>query len=249
MHQFRDPDEARRWAVQGLWLMQASPPFAKTFPPALEWSLEMASAGAGLPPLGFVADVGRIALGGGSPAAALPHDEAPRAATGLEPGVAREYEDYVLGRLYADLTFQRAADAILHYQGRDRSRAIAFLLTQMADRAGLPGVMLSPAILKRLLEEPAADVLMEGWESIRDEGLLPLLGQQQARLITAIRGTGDLLSGTDLFELERGTALAEFGQRLALPGAGHGQPDGTTAPAPQTAGGPPAIFRGHPHGR
>ncbi len=216
MHQFRDPDEARRWAVQGLWLMQASPPFAKTFPPALEWSLEMASAGAGLPPLGFVADVGRIALGGGSPAAALPHDEAPRAATGLEPGVAREYEDYVLGRLYADLTFQRAADAILHYQGRDRSRAIAFLLTQMADRAGLPGVMLSPAILKRLLEEPAADVLMEGWESIRDEGLLPLLGQQQARLITAIRGTGDLLSGTDLFELERGTALAEFGQRLAL---------------------------------
>jgi hypothetical protein len=173
----------------------------------------MSSAGAALPPLGFFADVGCVALGSLLPGA--PAEEAD-AGIGLEPGLAREYEDYVLGRLHADLSFQRAADAILGYQGRDRSRAVAFLLTQMSERCGLPGATISPATLKRLLEEPAADVLLEARQSIREAGLLPELTAQYEQLAASIRATGDLVSAEDIFELERGTALAEFGQRLAL---------------------------------
>jgi hypothetical protein len=119
VYEFRDLDEARRWVVQSLCLMRAAAPSAETIAPALEWSLEMASAGVPLPSLGFVADAGQIAVGGST--AAAPGGERPSpSAAGLDPGLAREYEDYVLGRLYADLTFQRAADAILRSQGRDR---------------------------------------------------------------------------------------------------------------------------------
>jgi hypothetical protein len=214
MYEFRNLDEGRRWAVQSLWQMHAAQPSAETLAAAVDGALQMITAGAPLPPLSLVADVGRIVLGGAG--APVPQRERGGAAAGLEPGLVREYEDYVLGRFYADLSFQRAADAILCYQGRDRARALAFLLTQLCERTGMAGVTLSPAILKRLLEEPAEDVLLEGWQSIRDDGLFPPLTAQYQQLIASVRATGDLVSGEDIFELERGTALAQFGQRLAL---------------------------------
>src|SRR6185295_13454635 len=40
--------------------------------------------------------------------------------------------------------------------------------------------------------------------------------QEYEELVTAVRNTGDLLAGEDVFELEHGTALAEFGERVAL---------------------------------
>ncbi len=78
------------------------------------------------------------------------------------------------------------------------------------------GVTLSPAVLEGLAEEEAETCLAEGWGSIRAEGLLPLLARQYGAIPLAMRGAGDLLGSEDVFELERGTALAEFGQRVAL---------------------------------
>ena len=210
--ELRNPDDARLWVLQGLWLSRATAVGPEMVGRALDWSLEIASAGSPLPPVGFVADVGHVALGVGQPDVL----EQPPAVPGLDAGTVREYEDYVLGRLYADLTFERASDALLGYHGRDRSRGVAFLVSRLCGRAEIGGAILSPAVLKRLGEGQAEEILAEGWESIRTEGLLPELVRQYDEIRAAILGAGDLLGSEDVFELERRTALAEFGQRLAL---------------------------------
>src|SRR5262245_51384805 len=62
LHELRDPADARRYLVQGLWLQRVQGPRAAAIGPVLEWGLELAGAGEALPPLGFIADVGHIAL-------------------------------------------------------------------------------------------------------------------------------------------------------------------------------------------
>src|SRR5262249_19608754 len=152
--------------------------------PALRWALEVASAGHPLPPVGFVADVGHAALGAdweakaGREAVHVP---------GLPPGLGREYEDYVLGKLYADWTFARAGDALRRYQGeeqeRNQARGLAFLLDQFRTRAEFAGVELSPGVIKALLEGPPQEALGLGWESLERDGLHPLLGELYESLI------------------------------------------------------------------
>src|SRR5262249_27164927 len=122
--ELRDLDEARRFVLQGLWLQRAAVPTAATAGEALGGALEGANGGPPLPPVGFVADLGPAAFDagpaarGGSPAGGAP---------GLPPGLARTYEDHVLGKVYADYTFERAGDALRRYQGRDRARGLAFV--------------------------------------------------------------------------------------------------------------------------
>src|SRR6185295_14991198 len=104
--ELRDLDDARQFILQGLWLQRRllppSPARVRTY---LEWSLEIASSGEPLPPVGFVADVGVEAFD-------MTRGEA---STRVEPVVqslphalARAYEDQVLGKLYGDWTFERA---------------------------------------------------------------------------------------------------------------------------------------------
>src|SRR4051794_23728679 len=101
IHEVRDLEEARRFLLQGLWLQRVLPPSAATIRPALEWALEAASGGQPLPPLGFVADLGQMAFG---------LDQEARVSRegivvpGLPSGLARTYEDHVLGKLDADWT-------------------------------------------------------------------------------------------------------------------------------------------------
>jgi hypothetical protein len=59
------------------------------------------------------------------------------------------------------------------------------------------------------------DLLAEGWRHLQERSLSPELIQEYEELIAAVRGTGDLLGTADVFELEHGTALVEFGQRIA----------------------------------
>src|SRR6476469_2977397 len=115
--ELRDLQEARRFILQGLWLQRATSPAPATVRPALEWGLEIAAEGQPLPPIGFVADLGNVLF-------ALARDTRPHrdAATlpGLPVGLARTYEDLVLGKVFADWTVERAGDALRRYQGRDR---------------------------------------------------------------------------------------------------------------------------------
>jgi hypothetical protein len=216
-YELRDPDEARQVLAQGLWLQRVRAPAAATVRPALRWALEVASAGQPLPAVGFVADLGHAALGAdweaksGRETVHVP---------GLPPALVRTYEDYVLGKLYADWTFARAGDALRSYQGdgqeRDQARGLAFLLEQFRLRAGFDGVELSPGVIKALLEGTPQAALQEGWDALDRDGLHPLLEKLYESLTAAARHSADVLAPEDVFELEHRTALAEFGERVAL---------------------------------
>jgi hypothetical protein len=212
-HELRDGDQARRFLLEGLWLQRVLAPTTPTVSVSLRWALEAASAGQPLPPLGFVADLGHVALG---------QDQGPRSvrdvlgSAGLPAGLVRTYEDYVLGKLYADWHFERASDAVRRYQGRDQDRGLAFILNQFRERSGFPGVWLSPAVIRGLRELPPEEVLNRGWDTLTNDGLMPLLAELYEGLIAAARRTGEVLGNEDIFELEHGTALVEMGQRVAL---------------------------------
>src|SRR4051794_36271504 len=211
-HELRDLDAARQFVVQGLWLQRVTPPAAAGVRPALAWALEVAAGGQPLPPVGFVADLGHVLLG--SDRDARPHRDA-AGQPGLPGGLARTYEDLVLGKVYADWTVERAGDALRRYQGRDRARGVAFVVNQFRERAGFGGVLLSPAVLKALLDAPADEILSRGWDSL-GRGVQPLLVELYEGLIAAARRTAEVLGPEDVFELEHGTALHDLGQRLAL---------------------------------
>lgn len=211
MLELRDRDLARSYLVQGLWLRRLAAPTPTTVRPALEWALELAGGGQPLLPIGVLADLGQLALA--AEPALHPEKEA---ITGWPAGLAREYEDLVLGKLLADSSFERGADALRRYQGRDRARGLAFLVNQFRERAGFGGALLSPAIIRGLIDSPPEGVLAEGWESLNRDGLLPELADLYREIIAAARRTGEVLAAEDIFELEQGTALLELGQRLAL---------------------------------
>ena len=206
-------DDAQRFVTQGIWLQQALQPAAATVRGILEWALELVDGGAPLPPVGWVADVGHLALGLqhlGTGAKQLPQ------VPGFPAGVARTYEDFVLGRLYSDSAFERASGAVCHYQGRDRVRGVAFLLNQLRQRCQCGGMVLNPAVVKGLLQRPPEEVLELGWNSLERDGLFEPLMVLYEEIIRHVRNTGELLGPEDVFELEQKTALAPFGQRVAL---------------------------------
>src|SRR5262245_19672955 len=125
-YELRDGDQARRFLQEGLWLQRVASPVAGSAEAALRWALEVASAGQPLPPVGFLGDLGHLALG---------QDQGMRAArdalvglgnTNLPAGLIRTYEDHVLGKLLADWQFERAGDALRRYQGRDQDLGVAF---------------------------------------------------------------------------------------------------------------------------
>lgn len=210
--ELRDPREARRYVVQSLWLSRALAPTAENAPATLRWCLEIALRGNPLPPVGFIADVGNVAQGAFHEHLAHSHADP----VGLAAEVVRKYEDYVLGKFYSDLTFERGADALLRYQGHDRDLGLAFLVEQMQSRCGFGGGTLSPSVIKSLLHSSPRDVLAEGWDSLEQTGIMPALVAEYDTLIAAMLRTGECLGAEDIFELEQGTALSGFGQRLAL---------------------------------
>jgi vWA domain found in the FtsH ternary systems/N-terminal helical region fused to the FtsH ternary system vWA domain len=208
----RDPDAARQHLLQGLLLSRCAPLTPARTHSALQWAMEIVSDGSPLPPLGYVADVGYIAFG------LLRSDDMPaaRSVPGLDPTVTRRYEDYVLGKLYSDISFERGGDALMRYSGRDQHRGLAYMINQQRARCGFEGVELTPAVIKGLLQVQPEAVVALAWQSVEQDGVSEFLLEEYEALIAAIRNTGDLLGPEDIFELESGTALAEFGQRIAL---------------------------------
>lgn len=208
--ELRDAAEARQFLVQGLWWQRILPVRAEPLPTILGWALAIAAEGDPLPPLGFIADMGHMIF---------------RASTGLAQNVQstgwpttlrRGYEDYVLGKLFADSSFERGGAALLPYPTLERGKGLAFLINQMRQRAGFPGVLLSPGAIKSLREAASAEILLEGLESIQQAGPMPLLTSLYEELVRAMRNTASVLGPEDIFELERKTAIAQFGQRVAL---------------------------------
>jgi hypothetical protein len=210
--ELRDLDEARAFVTQGLWLQRLATPAKESVAPALEWALAAAASDQCVPAVGFVSDLGHALLS----VAAGQKLTAPLAIPGFPPGLARAYEDYVLGKIAADFSLERAVDALRRYQRLDQGRGLAFVLQQMQQRSGFQMVTLSPAVLKGLQRESPERTLKEGWDSLLRDGLMPELVTCYESLVQVARQTAEFLGPEDIFELEHGTALAEFGQRVAL---------------------------------
>lgn len=213
IHELHNSDDARRYLLHGLWLQRVLAPHPETVRPALEWALELASQGEPVPSTGFLSDVGHLALGGDR---RIQRRRDLPFVPGFAPGLVRAYEDYVLGRLYADDAFERGAAALSRFHGRDRARGLVFLINQFRQHAGSGGAILGPAVIKALLLLPTGDLLAQAWDGISREVLHPLLPKFYEQIVAAIRNAGTILAPEDVFELEHGTALAEFSQRLAV---------------------------------
>lgn len=209
--ELRDLTEARRYVLQGLWLQRVARPAAGRVKPVLEWALEIVSNGQPLPPAGFVADLGFIAYGFDPTG----ESKDPVHVPGWPATLARSYEDHVLGKVYADWTFERATDALRRYQGRDRTKGLAYVVKQFRDRAGLGGVELSPAVLRGMLTANPDDLLAQGFESLGTDGPLPVLVHQYEELVSAARRIAEVLGPEDVIALEQRTALADMGQYVA----------------------------------
>ena len=209
--ELRDVASAREYLLQGFWFQRVLTPNAAAMKPALELALEVITSGQPLPPLGFLADLGAIAFGteSGKLAKGAP------AIPGWPAAAARTYEDFLLGKIYADWTFERAAEALRRYAGHDRLKGLAYIAKQLRERAQLGGVELSPGVIRGLMARSAADNLQEGYDLLVRDGALPLLLLQYEELTRAARRIGDILGGEDVIALEQRTALADMGAYVA----------------------------------
>ncbi len=213
-YEIRDLDDARTFLTQGLWLQRAVQPTAAAVRIALEWAMEILSRGQPIPPIGFIADLGHVAFGtdweikGNRQKLALPN---------LPPLLLPTYEDHVLGKIYADWTFSTAGDALRRYrEGRERARGLAFVITQLRERAGFAGVDFSPGVITTLLAESPDDVLRHGYETLQRDGPEPHLIALYESLITAARRLAEVLGPEDILELQSGTALDDESDRMAF---------------------------------
>jgi hypothetical protein len=206
--ELRDTAEARRYLVECLWWQRIRPVGAEQVPAILEWAFAIVAEGEPLPPLGFLADVGHLIFRANAGVAALSID--------LPSTLVRAYEDHVLGKLFADSAFERAADALRSYPSADRAKGLAFLVNQMRPHVGYGGALLSPGLVKSLRAIDADELLNEGWQAIEQAGPMPLLVDLYEQLVGAFRGAANTVAAEDIFELERRTAIAPFGQRVAL---------------------------------
>lgn len=209
--ELRDLDAARRYILDGLLLQRAIKPTANTVKRALEWAMEIASGGHPLPPVGFVADVGNVALGVDSEQRAREAQPVP----GWPPALGRTYEDHVLGKLYADWTFERAGDALRKYKDKDRVRGLAYIVRQICERAGIAGALLPPAVIRELSNTSPDEVIKTGYDGLVRDGPSPLLVQMYESLVSAGRRIAEVLAPEDAIALEQGTALADLGQYVA----------------------------------
>jgi hypothetical protein len=210
--ELRDLDVARRFVAEGLWLQRAVKPSAATARAALEWAMELASGGNPLPPVGFVSDAGHIAFGSDLEHRANDALHIP----GWPPGLVRQYEDHVLGKLYADPLFERAGDALQKLHDRDRIKGLAYIVHQMQSRAKLPGVLLPPAVIRGLLRDNGDEVLNAAMERLLRDGPSPLLVSMYEQMVAAARRTTELLVREDIDALEDRSALGDMGQYVAL---------------------------------
>ena len=73
----------------------------------------------------------------------------------------------------------------------------------------------SPGVLKGLMELAPEDVLRQGWESLRQDGVHWLNERLYQSLVAAARRTAEVLGPDDVAAVEAGDALADEGEQLA----------------------------------
>lgn len=209
--ELRDLDAAREYLLQALWLQRVLKPSPATVKATLAYALHIASGDQPLPPLGFVGDVAAVAFGTDGGKWTKTHSDVP----GWPHTLTRGYEDHLLGKLYADWTFERASDALRRYSEADQGKGLAYLIKQFRVRAKVGGVSLSPAVLRTLAAQNPDDLLHQGYELFTRDGPNRLLIAQYEELVKAARRMAEMLDPEDVIALEQRTALADMGDYVA----------------------------------
>jgi hypothetical protein len=209
----RDANEANRFLVQSFWFQRVVEPRAAVIYPVLDLALEIGDKGSPLPPLGFLADLWHLIFGTES----TPRRNEFPALEGVPPTLSRSYEDHVLGKLFIDLRFERAADAVKRYSNENRERLIgmAFIVKQFRERAGIGGVEVTLGSIRALRALEPEEVLRQGWDSIQEFGVDPIIIDLYRELIQRVRVLPESLATEDLLALEQRTALSSLGQYVA----------------------------------
>lgn len=203
--------EARQFLLASLNLLRIGGLKPDRVRPTLQWARTIVSDGQPLPLLGLVGDLGQMATAGESTTS-----EAGDGSLNAEWSSAmRSYEDHVLAKFFADRHFERASDIVRTLRNGLQDRGVAYLINQFRKHCDIGGVLLSPSVIKALLDLPPREVVsmaQSAWTA--DDHAM--LRQQLLALVAACRRRADVLSADDVFELEHGIALADLGQRIAL---------------------------------
>ncbi len=208
--EIRDSELARNFLLQTLLCGHVRGDTSRFFKETLGIAYELASESRPVMPLGMLADIGQLALAkdASNSTTVLPFDALPRS-------LATLYEDQILGKFYADSSFERASGAVARYQNREQLQALAYLIHRLQSRAKLPAVLLNPSVIRNL-QRLGTERLIESAEESRQRGLLPEVTDLYEGIVMAFRNAGELVGPEDIFELESGTALGGYGQRIAL---------------------------------
>jgi hypothetical protein len=209
--ELRHPDEARDYIAQAVLIQRVQRPGTENIKTALMDALALSSAGHPVTPLGLLADLHALVF---DPSTAA-WVKQPYTMPGWPAGLQQRYEDFVLSKLPADWTFERASSALLRYTDAERPRGLAYLVRQLRERWNLGGVEISPAVFRTLLKANIEDLVRQGMESFEKNGPLPLLTQQYEDWIRAAKRTGEVLDVVDVVAIERKVALAEMREFVA----------------------------------
>jgi vWA domain found in the FtsH ternary systems/N-terminal helical region fused to the FtsH ternary system vWA domain len=209
--ELRQPDEARDYIAQAVLIQRVQRPGTENIKAALLDALAISSAGHPVPPLGVLADLHALLF---DPATSA-WVKQPYAVPGWPAGVQQRYEDFVLSKLPADWTFERASSALLRYSEAERPRGFAYLVRQLRERWNLGGVEISPAVFRTLLKANVEDLVRQGMESFEKSGPVALLVNQYEEWIRAAKRTGEVLDIVDVVAIERRVALAEMREFVA----------------------------------
>ena len=209
--ELRDLDTARDYLAQSLGLLRVQRPSIALVKPTLALALEIASNGQPLPPLGFLGDFAALALSPDGARWSKTRSEVP----GWPAALSRAYDDYVLGKLATDWSFERATAALRRYTERDRPRGLAYLIQQFRLGGKLGGIELSPAVLRSMLGQNPQEILDAGYESLSRNGPMPLIVSQYEDLVKAARRMAEVFAPEDILAVEQRTALADLGDYVA----------------------------------
>jgi hypothetical protein len=212
-------DKVDEWVAAGLALQRGARPTTELIDrvrPFVEATLEVLAL---LPPVGVVADLGRLL-------AREPFDIAESEAI-ADPELRAAldaYEEHVLGRLAADFRLETARDALLRLEPDLRPAATAVFVEQVLARIhearhGLTFDTPGPVAIRRVLHRHSLDLLELGAEVLADPELDELRHELSASylgLARAARQSGALIGDVELYTLENHTALRSPSLRLAM---------------------------------
>jgi hypothetical protein len=204
--------EQRHWVLASLSLARFERDGALDEHAVLEVALALAAEGMPLPPVGFVADVLRLALG----------DSLPRIVTTSAPpqwplALARDYEDRVLGRLLIAAEMDRASEVLRREAVADRSRVLVYLFNALALHLRLPAAEIEVGVLRELRNESLAAITAEAFAIFEaDAAVIGVLKSQHEAMGRAFRARGELLEAASLASLENGTAKASVARQVAI---------------------------------